>query len=192
MTKSPHEELLARVAERLAASGAPTDHLLLTRWRVLGLAQYLLGTPSGEAEQLSVDALGVYLREGPGTLTDGALQRASTAVASATSTRAGSVLPAIAPNVRDDVLTRLDKYGALGEAAVQRAIDLLPSLRDRLRKPPGGALLSGLRYRLELVAALADAGRSADERRRAAAAILYLNENPRRHSRQPWSHWSPR
>lgn len=177
MTKSPHEELLARVAERLAASGAPTDHLLLTRWRVLGLAQYLLGTPSGEAEQLSVDALGVYLREGPGTLTDGALQRASTAVASATSTRAGSVLPAIAPNVRDDVLTRLDKYGALGEAAVQRAIDLLPSLRERLRKPPGGALLSGLRYRLELVAALvADAGRSADERRRAAAAILYLNE----------------
>lgn len=177
MTSSPHEDLIARVAGRLSASGVPTDQLLLTRWRVLGLAQFLLGTPGGEAEQLSVDALGVYVREGPGTLTDDALQRASMAVASATATKPGSVLPSIAPNVRDDVLARLDKYGVLGDAAVQRAIGLLPSLRDRLRKPPGGALLSGLRYRLELVAEIvAEEDRSAAERCRAAAAILYLDE----------------
>jgi len=176
--KSPHEALVASVAERLAMDGAPTDHLLLTRWRVHGLAQYLLGVPSGEAEKLTVEAIGAYLREGAVKSVDDALKRAGAAVAKATSTKVGSVLPAIAPAIREDVLSRLKKYETPGDdVAVQQAIDLLPALRERLRKSPAGVLGSGLRHRLELVAAIAVAkDRSAAQRGRAASAILYLNE----------------
>lgn len=177
MTKSSHEPLVARVAERLTTNGAPTDHFLLTRWRVIDLAQYLLGAPCGAAEKLSVEALGAYIRDGPGKLVDDALQRARAAVAASSSTNAGSILPAIAPAIREDVLSRLKKYRTLGSAAVQQAIDLLPVMRERLRKPPAGALQSGLRHRLELVAAVvANRGRSVEQRLSAASAILYLNE----------------
>ena len=177
MNKSSHQVLLADIAKRLAVTGAATDHLLLTRWRVLGLAQHLIGSFGGDAENLSVEALTLYAREGSGRQVDNALQRASAAIASETLTRTGSLLPSIAPDIRDDVLSRLKKYEALGDPAIQQAIDALPALQDRLRTSPAGAIQSGIRYRLELVAAVArDKARPSEYRRRAASAILYLRE----------------
>jgi len=172
-----HQPLLMAVAERLAATGAETDQLLLMRWRVLSLCQYLLGTPDKEAEKQTVNALDVYAREGPSKIADEALQRAVATVSRATTTHNGSVLPAVAPQLREEVLTRLKGYETLGSVAVDRALKALPSLRERLRKPPAGALLSGILHRLELVAAVvADSERADADRRQAAAAILYLDE----------------
>lgn len=173
----PYQPLLDRVADRLATASTATDHLLLTRWRVLGLCQYLLGTPSGEAERLSVQALELYARKGPGERTDKALRQAVTAVANAPASTTGSILPAISPAKRDEVLARLGEYEALGKTVVQKAVEVLPALRDRLRQSPTGALLAGVRHRLELVATIAaDEGRLEADRCRAAAAVLYLDE----------------
>ena len=71
----------------------------------------------------------------------------------------------------------MKEYRKRGNAAIQHAIEVLPTLQERLRKSPAGALLSGLQYRLELVAAVAgDGDRPDDQRLQAASAILYLNE----------------
>ena len=172
-----YKDLLTRVTERLSATSVETDHLLLTRWRVLGLAQYLAGKPVSEAEKLSVAALELFIREGPGKPVDDALQRARKAVAMATSTSTLSVLPSIASEIREDVLCRLQKFKTLGNAAIEQAIDILPTLRERLRKSPVGALLSGLLHRVELVATTVENDGCSDEQRiNAASAILYLNE----------------
>lgn len=173
-----NELLLAHVAERLGSTSTATDHLLLTRWRVLGLCEYLLGSPDGEADHLSIEALKVFARDGAGPSTDQALFRAGVAVARATAPSMGSsVLPSIASAKRAEVLAQLREYERPGSEAIQRALHALPSLRDRLRRPPAGELLAGIRHRLELVAELAaDASRSERERCRAASAILYLDE----------------
>ena len=104
-----YKNLLTLVAERLSATSVETDHLLLTRWCVLGLAQYLAGKPVGDAEKLSVEALNLFIREGSGKPVDDALKRAKKAVATVTSTSTLSVLPTIASEVREDVLCRLQK-----------------------------------------------------------------------------------
>jgi uncharacterized membrane protein YkvA (DUF1232 family) len=149
----------------------------LTRWRILGLCQYLLGTPSGDAEQLSMKALDVFASEGPGKVTDDALNEAGAAIGKATGSTAESVLPEITPRKREEVLARLREYEALGSEAIGRAIGVLPALRERLRLAPAGALLAGIRYRLELVATVvAQMDRSEHKRCRAAAAVLYLDE----------------
>lgn len=172
-----YKNLLALVAERLSATSGETDHLLLTRWRVLGLAQYLVGNPAGDAEKLSVEALNLFIREGSGRPVDDILQRAKKAVATATSTSTLSVLPTITPKVREDVLYRLQKFRTLGNSAIEQAIEILPTLRKRLRKSPVGALLSGLLHRVELVATAVENNEWSDEQRiNAASAILYLNE----------------
>ena len=177
MSRLSYKDLLARVSERLSATGVETDYLLLTRWRVLGLAQYLAGKPAGDAEKLSVEALSLFIREGPGKLADDAIQNARKAVATATSTNSLSVLPTITSEVRKKVLSRLQKFKTLGNTATEQAIDMLPALRERLRKSPSGALLSGLLHRVELVAAIVENHSRSDEQRiHAASAILYLNE----------------
>lgn len=177
MSELPYKNLLALVAERLSATSGETDHLLLTRWRVLGLAQYLVGNPAGDAEKLSVEALNLFIREGSGRPVDDILQRAKKAVATATSTSTLSVLPTITPKVREDVLYRLQKFRTLGNPAIEQAIEILPALRKRLRKSPVGALLSGLLHRVELVATAVENNEWSDEQRiNAASAILYLNE----------------
>jgi len=174
-----YELLLARVVERLGKISTATDHLLLTRWRVMGLCEYLIGSPDGKAEQLSIEALEMFARDGMGASTDGALFRAGAEVARATASVEGSsVLPSIAPAKREEILAQLRGYECLRGEAIQNALRTLPSLRDRLRQPSAGELLAGVRHRLELVAEIvADAdGRSEKERCRAAAAILYLDE----------------
>ena len=177
MSELLYKDLLTRVTERLSATSVETDHLLLMRWRVLGLAQYLAGKPVSEAEKLSVAALELFIREGPGKPVDDALQRARKAVAEATLMSTLSVLPTITSEIREDVLYRLQKFKTLGNAAIKQAIDTLPALRERLRKSPAGALLSGLQHRVELVATIVEHDGHLDEQRiHAASAILYLNE----------------
>lgn len=38
-----HQELLMRVAEQLSKTASTTDHLMMTKWRVMSMCQYLLG-----------------------------------------------------------------------------------------------------------------------------------------------------
>lgn len=172
-----HRILLERVGKKLAVTGTATDQLLLTRWRVLCLCQFLVGGGVGEAEKLSVEALEIFVNNGPGRSTDKALQRAGSVVAHALSMLTGSILPQVTPTKQDEVKSRLEDYEALGSAGIEKALALLPPLRERLRRSPMGALLSGIRHRLDLVAMhVGDTSRSSADRQRAAAAILYLNE----------------
>lgn len=172
-----HQELLERVSERLAATSTATDQLLFTRWRVLGLCQFIVGGGTGTAEELSVQALDLFVREGSGRSTDAALRRAGSAIAQATTVFSGSVLPQIAPDKQEEVRRRLESYKALGTSVIDQAMAALPALRTRLQQSTEGALLAGIQYRLELVAALAaDTRRLQLERERASAAILYLDE----------------
>jgi uncharacterized membrane protein YkvA (DUF1232 family) len=172
-----HQTLLERVSERLAATSTATDQLLLTRWRVLGLCQFLVGGGAGQAEDLTIRALDDFARKGAGGSTDASLKRAGSAVAQTVSLRADSVLPRITPDKQDEVRTQLEHYEALGPFGIEKAVGLLPSLRSKLQGSPMGALLAGIRHRLELVAALvADTERPTAQRQRASAAILYLDE----------------
>ena len=172
-----HDELLKRVGIQLGSMSTATDHLLLTRWRVLSLCQFLVGGGRGAAVELSVSALDLFIREGLGRRTDNAICQAGDAIARAGATLTGSVLPKITLEKQSEVRALLEAYEAQGSSAVAQAIAALPSLRDRLQRSPMSALLAGIRHRLELVAALVtDGARSLDERRRAAAAILYLDE----------------
>ena len=109
-----HEPLLARVAERLVLSSTTSDHLLLTRWRVLSLCQYLLGSPGDATERLTVEALNTFARDGTCPAADSALLCAAVAIARETATAGGSVLPSIAPAKRDEVLAQLRENERLG------------------------------------------------------------------------------
>ena len=172
-----HDELLKRVGIQLGSMSTAIDHLLLTRWRVLGLCQFLVGGGRGEAVELSVSALDLFIREEPSRRTDAAFRQAGNAIARAGAALTGSVLPKITPEKQKEVRARLEAYEAQGASTVAQAIAALPSLRDRLQRSPMSALLAGIRHRLELVASLVtDGSRSLDERQRAAAAILYLDE----------------
>ena len=169
--------LLERVAERLNTERVPTDYLIVTRWRVLGIAQYLAGTPAGETAALCVRALELYAQHGPDRPTHAALTRAAAALAATNVPPTDSVLPQITSPVRKDVIRQLRQYEALGDSAVERATRGLPMARQRLAQCPSGALTAGLQHRLDLVARiLRDPTRPSEQRVRAAAAILYLDE----------------
>lgn len=175
----PHGDLLEHVGLKLDAISTGTDQLLLMRWRVLGLCQFLVGIGGGQGEavDLTLRALDAFVREGATLGTDAAVRSAGAAIARAGTTFAGSVLPQISPEKQEAVRNRLGAYESLGAPAIERAMALLPALRDRLQRSPVGALMAGIRYRLELVAALvADTSRPGHERQRAAAAVLYLDE----------------
>ena len=177
ITPIPYQPLLEQISIQLSNTKSTTDHLLLTRWRVLGLCQYLLGEPNGTAVNATIDALSIFSLAGAGEATDKALSLAGQEVLRETKSYGLSVLPSITPGKRGEVLVRLSKYEALGIKAVKKAFYALPSLRVRLRGGPAGALLAGIRHRMNLVAAIAaDQDREERERCRAAAAILYLDE----------------
>lgn len=178
MTKSiPHQELLERVAQRLANTGTATDRLLLVRWKVIGLCQHLLGSPGLETERLIVEALDVFSKHGESSKADKALLQAVEALNKNTNECSESVLPTIAQEKREEVLTQLDEFGTLSSEAIRRSLYLLPHIRDRLHKVTAGALLAGILHRLSLVAAIVeDVNRLEVDRIRAATAILYLDK----------------
>jgi hypothetical protein len=69
-----------RVAEQLSKTPSTTDHLMLTKWRVLSMCQYLLGGPEQELEDACRAALDVFVAHGPGAACDKALEAAGAVI----------------------------------------------------------------------------------------------------------------
>ena len=172
---NPHEKLLARVAEQLFSTSSATDHLMLTKWRVLSICQYMLGGPASEIEVVCGKALDCFATNGPGLATDKAIEGATEAIRDRDS-GTQSILPTISKTKRIAVTNELDLLAAAGALTIERAARALPSVRQRLASATN-RMLSGTRYRLDLVAAVVeDSSRSEEERARAGAAVLYVDE----------------
>jgi hypothetical protein len=60
-----YHELLARVAAQLLMIPSTTDHLMLTKWRVLSMCQHLLSDPEQELEDACREALQAFAASGP-------------------------------------------------------------------------------------------------------------------------------
>lgn len=171
-----HHKLLMRVAEQLSKTPSATDHLMLTKWRVLSMCQYLLGGPEQELEDAGRAALEVFVAHGPGAACDKALETAGAVIKRVEGT-AESVLPSISKEKRAAVSGHLDTLAAGGAATIERALRVLPAVRERMGATVHVVSLPGIRHRFELVAAiLEDRSRPERERARAAAAVLYVDE----------------
>ena len=171
-----HQELLMRVAAQLSNTRSATDHLMLTKWRILSMCQYLLGGPSQELEAACSVALEVFAAHGAGAECDNALESAG-AVIRHVEGAAHTVLPSISSEKRDAVAGLLDTLAAEGVASIERALHVLSAVRDRMNATVYIASLPGIRHRFELIAGiLVDPSRSETDRARAAAAILYVDE----------------
>lgn len=172
----PHQELLGRVAERLAKTQSTTDHLMLTKWRVLSMCQYLLGCPTPELDGACRAALDAFVIHGPGPVCDKELEAAG-AVIRRVDGAAGTVLPSISKEKRSAVSAQLRSLSAGGMAAIERALHVLPAARERIASTARALALPGIRHRFGLVSnVLEDRGRPERDRARAAAAILYVEE----------------
>lgn len=171
-----HRELLMRVAEQLSKTPSVTDHLMLTSWRVLSMCQYLLGDPERELEDACRAALEAFAAHGPGAACDKALEMAGAVVKRVEGT-AETVLPSISRQKRAAVSGHLDTLASSGAAAIERALRVLPAVRERICATVHVVLLPGIRHRFERVATiLEDRTRPERERARAAAAVLYVDE----------------
>lgn len=171
-----HHELLLRVAEQLSKTPAATDHLMLTKWRVLSMCQYLLGGPEQELEDACRAALEVFVAHGPGAACDKGLETAGAVIKRVEGT-AESVLPSISKEKRAAVSGHLDTLAAGGTATIERALRVLPAVRERMSATVHVVSLPGIRHRFEMIAAiLEDRSRPERERARAAAAVLYVDE----------------
>lgn len=171
-----HHELLLRVAEQLSKTPSATDHLMLTKWRVLSMCQYLLGGPERELEDACRTALEAFVAHGPGVACDKALEAAGAIIKRVEGT-AESVLPSISKEKRAAVSGHLDTLAAGGAATIERALQVLPAVRERMSATVHVVSLPGIRHRFELVATvLEDRSRPENERARAAAAVLYVDE----------------
>ncbi|MCZ7617124.1 MAG: hypothetical protein M5U32_02010 [Myxococcota bacterium] len=171
-----HHELLLRVAEQLSKAPSATDHLMLTKWRVLSMCQYLLGGPERELEDACRTALEAFVVHGPGAACDKALEAAGAVIKRVEGT-AESVLPSISKEKRAAVSGHLDTLAAGGVATIERALRALPAVRERVSATVHAVSLPGIRHRFELAAAiLEDRSRPERERARAAAAVLYVDE----------------
>lgn len=178
MSEEPiaHEELLKRVAEQLSKTPSATDHLMLTKWRVLSMCQYLLGGPEPDLEDACRVALEAFVAHGPGAATDKALEMAG-AIIKQVEGMAETVLPSISKEKRAAVSRHLDALVEAGADTIDRALRVLSAVRERMRATVHVVSLPGIRHRFELVAAiLEDRSRPEGERTRAAAAVLYVDE----------------
>ncbi len=176
MIESAHRGLLTRVAERLSTTPSNTDHLMLTKWRVLTMCQYLLGGHAGELEETCAAGLEAFVAHGPGAACDKALELAGAAI-KRVERATGTVLPSISQGKRTAVSRHLDVLAHRGPAIIDRAVRALPGVRERMRSTGQVVALPGIRHRFELVAAvLEDPSRRESDRVRAAAAALYVEE----------------
>jgi hypothetical protein len=171
-----HQELLMRVAEQLSKTPSATDHLMLTKWRVLSMCQYLLGGPERELEDACRAALEVFVAHGPGAACDKTLETAGAVIKRVEGT-AGTVLPSISKEKRAAVSRHLDTLATGRAATIERALRVLSAVRERMSATVHVVSLPGIRHRFELVVAiLEDRSRPEEERARAAAAVLYVDE----------------
>jgi hypothetical protein len=172
----PHQELLTQVAEKLSKIPSTTDHLMLTKWRVLSMCQYLLGRPERELEDACPAALQAFVAHGPGTACDKALEAAGGIIKRVAGTT-GTVLPSISKEKRLAVSRHLNLLAEGGPTTVERALRVLPAVRERMSAAVYVVSLPGIRHRFEQVAAvLEDTSRPERERARAAAGVLYVDE----------------
>jgi len=169
-------ELLESVADGLAKMPSVTDHLMLTRWRVLSICQYVMGASAKDVQDACAKALQSFVGHGPSVTTHKALAAAVVAIKELVGSDAASVLPAISAEKRAAVDARLEELASL-PGAIERALSALPSVRERVTKTARGALLPGISHRLSLASTIVeDSGRADRERARAAAAVLYVDE----------------
>lgn len=171
-----HQELLMRVAEALSKTPSATDHLMLTKWRIQSICQCLLGDPPRNIEEGCCEVLEAFALHGAGEACDKALKKVG-AIIKQVETTEGTVLPTISREKRAVVARHLDSLTANGTATIEQALQVLPSVRERMRTIGHAVLLLGVQHRLELVASyVEDVTRIESERTRAAAAVLYVDE----------------
>jgi uncharacterized membrane protein YkvA (DUF1232 family) len=171
-----HGALLHDVQEQLAQTASSNDHLMLTRWHVLTICQYLLGGGKPDVETECVAALNIFAANGPGQISDAALKRATSFIGKAGPGQE-SVLPSISDEKRRDVSRHLDAIVKRGRIVVDEAVASLPRIRARVQELRNSIRLPGIGYRVELAAGLLlDSTRPSEERIRAAAALLYVAE----------------
>ena len=170
-----HQELLMRVSQQLARTPSTTDHLMLTKLRVLSICQYLFGGPSPELEDACVAALQAFAAHGADAASDKALDSAAVVIKRVEG-RSQSVLPSISKTKRLAVTQQLDLLAMDVPSVIQRALGVVANVRKRMHASEGMSL-PGIRHRFDLVAAiLEDADGAEAGRIRAAAAVLYVDE----------------
>jgi hypothetical protein len=170
-----HKELFTRVAEQLSRTPSTTDHLMLTKWRVLSICQYLLGGQEevGEACRAALEVFGAH---GAGAVCDRGI-KAANAVLKCGDGATATVLPSISNEKRAAVSAQLDRLAVPEGAAIARALRALPSVSERMSAAVRGITLPGMKHRFDLVTAiLRDSGRMEQERRRAAAVVLHVDD----------------
>lgn len=176
MTEIAHQDLLTHVAERLYQTPSNTDHLMLIKWRVLTMCQYVLGGNAKELEDACVTALEVFAANGPGASCDDALVVAG-AVIKRMDGLSETILPSISRQKHIAVSQCLDTFAKGGPAIIDEALRVLPTVRERMRSAGLVVLLPGIRHRFELIAVvLQDTSRQESDRVRAAAAVIYVDK----------------
>ncbi|MBN2717057.1 MAG: DUF1232 domain-containing protein [Deltaproteobacteria bacterium] len=177
MKAYPHYKLLSEVAQRLDQTPSTTDHLLLMRWKIMGLCQVLLGNPNSDIELEIVQALEGIAKQGVPQATNLMVDEISSKTVELKKFNNGTILPCIAPCKRQEVREQLQRNVNLGSKIIPRAAKSLPGLKKKLLSTPAGALLAGIGHRLGLVGnILLDDGKPNELRLLAAAAILYFEE----------------
>lgn len=151
-----------------------TDHLVLTRWRVLATCEHLISGPSHDVERTCLRALATFATEGAGAATDAALLAVGSALKLTKST---TVMPSISANLRKHVEAHLAEVVADPARAISDAAKALPSIRSRLAGAQQSMPVPGLRHRVEIAARIVgDTARSESDRAFVAAAVVYVDD----------------
>lgn len=172
-----HEQLLVEVADKLSQIPSATDHLMLTRWRLVSAAQYLLGAPEAELETACIAALRAFQDHGPGVSTDKALAAIATIIERIDGS-APPVLPLISQQKRRAVFERLHSL-AKGPAVIPTALGLLPLARQQMSlRLEALSFLPGLKHRFDQVAAVLENPAAPESHHiMAAAGVLYIHQH---------------
>lgn len=172
----PHQQLLLRVAGRVMQTSSATDLLMLTRWRVLAICQFLLGEPDESLADICRKALEAFANDGITSATEASLGAACVAMRSAIG-NLPSVLPSISIEKRQAVSQHLKRIQAEGSSIIEHAFSRLPGVQARICTKEYMQCVPGIPYRLKLVASiLGNTDYCIDDRSWAAAAILYVDE----------------
>src|SRR5262249_39504416 len=135
--------------------------------------QYLIGSPDKELSDACAGALRAFVEGGAAESTELALKVLGAAIKRAEGGARG-VLPSITREKRVAVEAQLSLL-ASGPEAVERAIAVLPTVRQRIRELADAVSLPGIRHRFEMAASIAESlTRSEADRIKAAGAILYV------------------
>src|SRR5687767_10125256 len=86
--------IIAQLEQGVARLPSSTDHLMLTKWRLLSAAQYLIGSAHCDIAAASQHAIETFIAYGSGSTTDKALIELDKAIA-AVEGRPPAVLPII-------------------------------------------------------------------------------------------------